>query len=89
MALISTSIIISTVEHQKRPVMAVEMVGEMSEKSTILSISIVENQKRPVMAVEMVGVKEMVGGIMSPIITGVDFHSMEIPLVTKCYHWSP
>ena len=67
MAILSTSKIISTVEHQKRPVMAVEMVGEMSEKSTILSISIVENQKRPVMAVEMVRVKEMVGGVMSPI----------------------
>ena len=34
-------------------------------------MSTVEHQKRPAMAVEMVGVMDMVGGIISRIITGV------------------
>ena len=56
--------------------------GKVEQKSSIpmqiqtkilapKSLSTVEHQKRPRMAVEMVGVMDMVGGIISRIITGV------------------
>ena len=58
------------------------MVAELDQKSSkqmqiqtkiraLPSLSTVEHQKRPAMAVEMVGVMDMVGGVISRIITGV------------------
>ena len=62
--------------------------GKVEQKSSIpmqiqtkilapKSLSTVEHQKRPRTAVEMVGVMDMVGGVISCIITGVVEHQKE------------